>query len=187
MILSYPCTGGPISEWMIRCCGFLTVFINKFIAVWPDLVILITFGNISRFSDFFGNWKVLVIYLVISLKVSNILVIGWNSTKYAKWHNLLLKNSMRTGAGLCLQSCTSKLEAVGPSCPDESTETCWSPLALCWLRARAPGLIIAIRDSIFAFCTIAIKKYKWTQVRKKNLLPGYYFSVITWYPVITKK
>jgi hypothetical protein len=26
------CTGGgPISEWMIRCCGFLTVFINKFI------------------------------------------------------------------------------------------------------------------------------------------------------------
>ena len=27
----YSITGGPISEWMIRCCGFLTVFINKFI------------------------------------------------------------------------------------------------------------------------------------------------------------
>jgi hypothetical protein len=28
---SYLLTGGPISEWIIRCCGFLTVFINKFI------------------------------------------------------------------------------------------------------------------------------------------------------------
>jgi hypothetical protein len=27
----YSITGGPISEWMIRCCEFLTVFINKFI------------------------------------------------------------------------------------------------------------------------------------------------------------
>jgi hypothetical protein len=31
--------------------------------VWPDLVILI-----RDFSDFFGNWKFLVIFLVIFLK-----------------------------------------------------------------------------------------------------------------------
>jgi hypothetical protein len=55
-----------------------------FHTVWPDLVILITFGNISQFFWLFGNLKFLVIYLVISLKVSNILVIAWNSTKYAR-------------------------------------------------------------------------------------------------------
>ena len=55
---------------------------------------------------------------------------------------------MRTVAGPCLQSCTSKLQAAGPSCPDEPTESCGSPLtrnhplhADCGLGTR--GLIIA--------------------------------------------
>jgi hypothetical protein len=46
---------------------------------------------------------------------------------------------MRTVAGPCLQSCTSKLQAAGPSCPAELTESCWSQLTLCWLRDRGPG------------------------------------------------
>jgi hypothetical protein len=39
---------------------------------------------------------------------------------------------VKTVAGPCLQICTSKLEAAGPSCPAKLTESCWSPLTLCW-------------------------------------------------------
>jgi hypothetical protein len=68
---------------------------------------------------------------------------------------------MRTVACPCLQSCTSKLQASGPSCPAESRESCWSPLTLCWLQARDPGPGPNHCGVIFAFCTIATKKYKW--------------------------
>jgi hypothetical protein len=46
------------------------------------------------FSDFFGNWKFLVIFLVISLKFSNILVKLNEIQPNTPWHSLLLKNSM---------------------------------------------------------------------------------------------
>jgi hypothetical protein len=69
---------------------------------------------------------------------------------------------MRTVAVPCLQSCTTKLQAVGPSCPAESTETCWSPLTLCRLQVRDPG------PGPRHICILHNCNQK-VQVRKKNM------------------
>ena len=67
---------------------------------------------------------------------------------------------MRTVAGPCLQSCTSKLQAAGPSCPAESTESCWSPFTLSRLRARNRGRDPIIAAPYLHFAQLQ-SKYKW--------------------------
>jgi hypothetical protein len=60
-----------------------------------------------------------------------------------------------------------KLSSWSPLCPrlmsswSPTDHHSWSPLTLCWLRARDPGPGPNHCGVLFAFCTIATKKYKW--------------------------
>jgi trehalose/maltose hydrolase-like predicted phosphorylase len=104
------------------------------------------------FSDFFGNWKFLVIFLVIYLKVSNILVIAWNSTKYAIMTQPVIKNfnentcrSMPAKLYIQIASCWPKLSS-------------WIDGILLITPWPGPDYHDAIFNCIY---TNSIKKYKW--------------------------
>ena len=63
---------------------------------------------------------------------------------------------MKTVAGSCLQSCTSKLQAAGQSCPAECAD--------CGLGTHDHC------GAMFALCTIAIKKYNRERKTWKNIV-----------------
>jgi hypothetical protein len=125
------------------------------------------------FSDFFGNWKFLVIFLVISLKVSNILVITWNSTKYTIMTQPVNNYSKIQWEQLHVHAC----KAVHPNCKllGQAVQLNWgnpadhhSPCADCVLGTRGPGPIIAA--SYLHFAQLQPKSTSEKEKHRKNIV-----------------
>ena len=120
------------------------------------------------FSDFFGNWKFLVIFLVIFLKVSNILVIAWNSTKYVIMTQPVIQkfnensySSMPAKLYIQIASCWPKLSSWIDGILRNPADH-HSPCADCVLGTRGPG-----RSSWHHICILHNCNQK-VQVRKKS-------------------